>query len=652
MQISPITLFLKSIFLLLLLVVTNVSSATQETRPNILIIVADDLGFTDISPYGGEIDTPNLAQLAENGISLSNFHVLPTCAPTRSVLLTGSDNHIAGIGAQLLTDQQRGQPGYEGYISDKTPTIAEVLSNSGYHTYLSGKWHLGFEEGQRPFDRGFEQSFALLPGGASHFSDAIAISPLEPVMYTRNGKVISELPEDFYSTRSYTDSILSWLEQDKSSTKPFFAYLSFTAPHDPLHAPAEYIAKYDGVYKEGYEILRKKRHTNAVEKGLLPETLTLGEWPSIVQRWQSLSSEEKNRRQRDMQTYAAMIDYMDEQIGRIMSWLVENNKMDNTTIIFMSDNGANAFPYSMYPEHTKAYHSQFDNSTENRGLKGSFTELGAGWATASSAGLRLFKAFSTEGGIRTPAIIKPVGGASGRLNHSFIHVQDLMPTLLDITGTAHPSTGNKHLRKMVGRIQTPLFNGDASHHSEPHGVGYELHGTRAFFRDQWKIIQMPIPMGSGEWELFNLSEDPAESINLANKCPDILTALIADHEAYEEEVGVIYEVIGPMAKIAVVVKGIYVVMLLLALQPILAALRSPSRPASLCAFTQLAGVVLLIVGATPINVVLTLTGALGLVWYMLKDRRKLAASLPICIVLLYLTLNYLKSGQVLSTMLG
>ena len=239
----------------------------KKAQPNILVIVVDDMGYTDVGAFGGEIPTPTIDSLAAQGIRFTNFHVLPTCAPTRSVLLTGTDNHTAGIGAQVLSPGQVGQPGYEGYLSDRVVTTAEVLGNAGYHTYMSGKWHLGMEDNQSPHARGFQETFVLASGGGSHFSDAMPIHPREPVVYRRNGKVVPELPKSFYSTIYYTDMLLSFLDRDRDSGKPFFAYLAYTAPHDPLQAPRDYIQKYQGKYDAGYEDLREKRHQGLKAQG-------------------------------------------------------------------------------------------------------------------------------------------------------------------------------------------------------------------------------------------------------------------------------------------------------------------------------------------------------------------------------------------------
>jgi len=520
----------------------------QQTSPNVLFIVADDLGYSDISPFGGsDIHTPNLQQLAEHGVALTNFHTLPTCAPTRSVLLTGADNHLAGKGAQVITPEQQGRDGYEGHLNDRVLTLAEVLAGAGYRTYFSGKWHLGDEPRYAPFNRGFQESFALLPGGASHYADMRPLHPAEPVVYTRNAKIVESLPTDFYSTRNYTDYLLEWLERDAGKEQPFFAYLAYTAPHDPLQAPEEYIHKYDGVYDEGYEKLRMQRYQNLQALGVFAD-MPMPHWPRLIADWDSLSEPDKALRRRDMQVYAAMIDYMDEQIGRVLRLLERQGQLDNTLIVFLSDNGANGSPPKIYPAHTRSFHESFDNSLGNRGAPGSFASQGPGWATASGGGLNLFKYFVYEGGIRTPAIVVlPGTHPTGVTSAAFTHVRDIVPTVLDAVHLSHPSRQDSKLASLEGRSLIPLLKGDALS-TAPYEVGYELHGSRAYIRDNWKVVQTAIPAGTGQWQLFDLSADPAEVNDLASEYPDRLAELKQAQTAYEQKNGVIYSPPGFVKK--------------------------------------------------------------------------------------------------------
>jgi len=537
-------------YYLTILIIITASCETKKGKteitnqqPNILLIVVDDMGYSDIAPFGGEITTPTLGKLAEEGIMLTNFHVLPTCSPSRSVLLSGTDNHIAGLGSmeELKTPKQEGKPGYEGFLNNTVAHLPQILTDAGYQTYLSGKWHLGFEKENWPSKKGFGETFALLSGGGSHWADRLPVSPPQIMNYVRNGELVDKLPADFYSTKNYTDYILEWLEHDKNDDKPFFAYVSYTAPHDPLHAPKDYIDKYKGKYDQGFEMLRSERFESLKRLGIVPEMANMPPWSGKA--WDGLSLEKKKESARDMEVYAAMIEYMDEQISRIFKWLEDNNKMDNTIIVFLSDNGANGAMSTAYPGQTEEFLNSFDNSLENRGLPNSYVEMGPEWATASMSPHRLFKAFTTEGGIISPCIIKLPTSLKNKFksNKAFTHISDMMPTFLELAGVDHPSEQNESMPEMMGKSLLPLLMGEKEtvHYGE--GIGYELHGMSAYIMDEWKIVNLPIPFGKGDWELFNLEKDPAESMDLSDEFPEKRTKLIKAWEKYCEKVGVIYD---------------------------------------------------------------------------------------------------------------
>ena len=540
---------LRTLSYLLILLTLSACSLQEEKsklvdkRPNILLLVADDMGLSDIGPFGSEIHTPAIDKLAEQGTLLSSFHVLPTCSPSRSVLLTGVDNHLAGLGAmgEMTSPKQKGKPGYEGHLNKTVAALPELLSNSGYHTYMVGKWHLGEEEGFKPINRGFEQTFALLNGGASHWADQGQVTPTELVAYSQNGKKIEDLPEDFYSTKNYTDHLLKWLEADKADDKPFFAYVAYTAPHDPLHAPQEYIDKYKGTYDQGFDWLRNARYQRLKELGIISEDVERFPWNGV--KWEDLSEEEQRKAAREMEVYAAMIDYMDNQISRIFNWLEKSGKMDNTMIVFISDNGANGGSIADYPGQTEEFLSSFDNSIDNIGLPNSLTDMGPNWASASMSPYRLFKGFTSEGGIKAPCVIKlPKEIESNQLMiHSFTHISDLMPTFLELANARHPSLENQAIPPMMGKSLIPLLTGktDTIHLNE--GVGYELHGRSAYFKDEWKIVHLSVPFGNGEWQLYNLNDDPTEINDLSNEYPEKRKELIAAWNEYSEKVGMVYD---------------------------------------------------------------------------------------------------------------
>jgi len=519
------------------------SKDAKPVAPNILVIVADDMGYTDLGVLGGEINTPNLNKLAKEGILLRNFHVLPTCSPTRSALLSGADNHVSGLGsmATTLTPLQKGKPGYEGYLNDRVLSLPELLQEANYQTYISGKWHLGHEKEHSPYMNGFDESFVLLQGGGSHYADKKPLSPPQEVVYRRNGEVVNELPKDFYSTRNYTDSLLTWLEEDKSSGKPFFAYLAYTAPHDPLHAPEEYISKYDSLYQIGYEKILEERISRLKKIGFLPPNAPNPTWPRQLPFWNSLTDEEKEISAKTMAVYAAMIDYMDNQISRVLMWLKKNEKFDNTLIVFFSDNGANGLPASTYPGQTDRFMASFNNQPDNIGLANSYVATGPTWATVSMFPHKYFKAMTTEGGIKSPCIIKPpMDYEKNDAIHEFTHVSDLFPTFMDLVSVDYSEEKDPRFKTLIGQSLTPLFKGDTLN-TRPAGLGYEIFGNRAYFDEEWKIVSSIPPFGDGNWELYKISVDPYERMNLASEHPEILNELISKWEAYSKNVGVVYD---------------------------------------------------------------------------------------------------------------
>ncbi len=517
------------------------STQTQVDRPNVLLIVADDLGYSDIGAFGGEILTPALDALAAEGIRLTNFHVLPSCSPTRSVLLSGMDNHQAGLGTmgEFKTPEMEEYPGYAGYLNFEVAALPEVLQADGYRTYMSGKWHLGFDEETSPHARGFDETFILVPGGGSHWSDRRPLSPPQPMIYRRNGQVVDDLPKDFYSTTYYTDVLLEWLHADRDDDRPFFAYLSYTAPHDPLHAPVEFIDNYRGAYDEGWDVLRESRLQASKDLGIVPGDVEAFPRLPGVEAWDEMSPESRQEAARDMEVYAAMVDYMDGQIQRLFDYLKEIGEYDNTVIIFFSDNGANGAYPSVYPGWTEEWAGSFDNGLDNRGRPGSFIEMGPGWAQASMSPSRMFKGFTAEGGIRSPFIAKMPGAQAnaGAMNHSFFHVRDVMPTILDLAGIEPPSQiDGREVRMLQGQSVLDLLDGSAeAPYAGADQVGYELFGLKAFFDGDWKILWMPAPFGSGEWELYDLAADPAEIEDLGADYPERLESMIGMWERYKEE---------------------------------------------------------------------------------------------------------------------
>jgi arylsulfatase len=517
----------------------SVSSQTASREsPNILLIVADDLGYSDIGPFGGEINTPVLSQLSAEGMRFSTFHVLPTCSPTRAALLSGNDNHVAGMGvmAEFIYPEIAELPGYAGHLAGQVATIPELLRQAGYHTYMVGKWHLGEDDAQSPFARGFEKTFTMMNGGGSHWADMKPLSPTQNMIYRRNGERIDALPEDFYSSKNYTDALIEFIESDHGDGKPFFAYLSYTAPHDPLHAPAEYIAKYRNKYEAGWDALAQQRLESLKRLGLVPDDLDELPPNFMVGSWDSLSPEEQRNHARDMEVYAAMVEYMDMSIGRLFSSLKEKGLYENTLIVFFSDNGANGAHATAYPGNADgAYLGTFDNNIDNRGLLNSFVDMGPGWAKASSAPFRLFKSFTSQGGIKSPLIAKLPGQMTqaGDWNHAFLHVTDIVPTFLEVAGAIYPEQlDGRALRQPIGKSLLPILRGEAESVRAKDGVGYELFEMKAYIRDDWKLLRLPEPFSTGDWQLFDIRKDPGEIHDLSDDFPQIKAEMIAAWQEY------------------------------------------------------------------------------------------------------------------------
>jgi len=520
----------------------------KDGRPNILLILADDLGYSDIGPFGGEISTPNLDALAADGLKMGNLYAASACSPTRSMLLSGTTSHKAGMGTMYndQTPEQLGQPGYEGFMNKDVISISTLLRDAGYHTYMTGKWHLGYEDDQSANARGFEKSFALLQGGGHHFDDKPMTVDHDTSWYRENGKRV-DLPDDFFSSEFYTDKIINYIDSDKKDGKPFFAYLAYTAPHWPLQAPIEYIDKYKGKYNAGYNDLTEKRLSALKELGL---TNADTKAPKPVypenENWDNLSDEQKKIDVREMEIYAAMVDNMDYHIGRILSYLEEIGERDNTIIIFMSDNGAAGFGPGMNKAFPQEWiDGQFDNSYENMGKENSYIYYGPHWAQAGTAPSRIFKGFSTEGGLKVPGIINFRGKSDalkGQLSHQFMTVLDLAPTFMDLADAEpfeSPYNG-KEVHRHIGTSIMPYLKGETDKiHDEEEAVVWELHGRIAVRKGDWKLIKLPANFGTGDWELFNVRNDPGETMELSNDMPDKLQELKQEWQQYIENNGVI-----------------------------------------------------------------------------------------------------------------
>lgn len=519
----------------MLALVVSPAQAREGPQPNVLVIVADDLGFSDLGAFGGEIDTPNLDGLALAGLRLTGFHTAPACAPTRAMLLTGSDSHRVGMGnsPESITVNQRGRPGYLGYLSADTATLAERLSAGGYRTLMSGKWHLGDRPQDDPHARGFQRSFGMLHCCHNHFGTGLSADAAKMSAYRENGVLVTSLPKDFYSSDFFAAKLVGQLRETKAGPdggKPFFAYLAFTAPHAPLQALPEDIAKYKGRYDDGYEALRERRLKRQVELGLLDPKVAAHR-PVDSVPWASLSAEEKAASSRKMEIYAAMVDRLDKAVGQVVAALRETGELDNTVIFFLSDNGAE-------PRDPPAKPGSPAPDLAVMGTAESYVNYGAGWALASTAPAWRFKTFATEGGIRSVAFVSgPVIRKPGAIGATYTNVADIVPTVLDIAGvSAEPGRfAGRAVQPIDGLSWTRFLRQGAAVYPADRPIGTELFGSRALRRGDWKITDI----SDGRWRLFNVIADPGETVDLSDKEPARKAELLKAWDAYEKSVGVV-----------------------------------------------------------------------------------------------------------------
>jgi arylsulfatase len=539
------TTFPTAIFAVLFLLLSGTALADTK-KPNILLIMVDDMGWSDLGSFGSEIETPHLDALAQRGVKFTNFHTSVSCSPTRSMLLSGTDNHLAGLGnmGEMLAPNQVGKPGYEGHLNNRVVSLAEVLRAGGYHTYMAGKWHLGHDPQSYPHARGFDQSLSMLFGGASYWSDMFGMLAVheEVAEYVHNDQLLKELPGDFYATRNYTDFLMDSIRANRDDGKPFFAYLAFTAPHDPIHVPEPWLSQYRGTYDSGYEALKAERTAGARKMGVVPSDAPVPSRHPILPAWDTLTGKEKALQARGMEAYAGLVTNMDYHVGRMMNFLQDIGEYDNTIVLFLSDNGPNPWSSEDYPGNAGSkWFAQFDNRIENIGHPMSHYAYGMGWGSASAGPLDLFKMTVGEGGIRSPLLVAGPGVKSGVQTDTFGYVWDIMPTILDITDIQHPKKfGGNKVERMRGRSLSGVLNGTSRQvYSDQDYVGGEMQNGKWMRQGDYKAVSVAPPYGAGTWHLYNLAEDPGETNDLTKSHPAILQRLQHAWEDYADEVGVI-----------------------------------------------------------------------------------------------------------------
>ncbi|MCF3109188.1 arylsulfatase [Niabella sp. CC-SYL272] len=517
-------MFRFSVFILLLGVSVF---AGAQVKPNILLIMADDMGYSDIGAYGGEIKTPHLDQLAKEGIRYRQFYNAARCCPTRASLLTGLYPHQAGMGWMAAADLGTG-PAYQDNLNNECVTIAEVLKTAGYSTYMTGKWHVtnerkidGAVTDSWPRQRGFDRYFGIIPGGANYFT---------PMLYSDNRKY--KAPDHFYLTNAISDTSVRFLNDHFRGEKkaPFFMYVAYTAPHWPLHALKERIDKYRETYKKGWDAIRAERFKKQKEIGLFPASAVCTPRDATVSAWDRLTDKEQEEMSMRMAIYAAQIDIMDEGIGKIMQTLKENNALDNTLIFFLSDNGACA---------------EFISSGESKAVDGTaetFESYRLPWANVSSTPFQQYKHFTHEGGIATPLIVHWPEGINARLNDQFVsgygHITDIMATCVAVSGARYPSVFRGHkIHPMEGKSLLPHFSGQSNNRGR---IYWEHEANIALRNGKWKLVAKT-PEGAAfsmdSLQLYDMEADPTEMNNLGRTDPRRVTAMYADWEAWARKIG-------------------------------------------------------------------------------------------------------------------
>ena len=512
-------------------------TSTPDKRPNVVIILADDVALMDFGAYGGEARTPNVDALAGRGALFTQYRASPLCSPSRAMLLTGLDAHLTGVATipEVLPAEQRGKPGYRMALEPGVLTLADRLRAQGYRTVMAGKWHMGEAADEMPQAHGFDRSFALAASGADNWDDRSYMPYYKDAPWFEDG-VETSLPEDFYSSRFIVDTAIQYLAETDPD-KPFFAYLPFQAIHIPVQAPKEFIDRYKGRYDAGWEALRKERHQRAQALGLIPQGAPLADLPPDFRAWNSLSAEDRALYAARMEVNAAMLEAMDFHIGRLIAQLKANGEYDNTIFIVSSDNG----PEPSRGDDTAAlglFHwlTGYHIGAENMGGPGSWGFIGPEWAAATATPGAWFKFYATEGGIRVPLIMAGPGIAPQRVSSPAM-ITDVAPTVLDWLEVDPAASAGKPI---TGRSLLPVLSGEADSAYGPNEArAVEVSGNSALYLGDYKITRSVPPVGDGQWRLYNLARDPGETTDLSAGEPEVMQRMLAEYSAYAQRVGVL-----------------------------------------------------------------------------------------------------------------
>ena len=525
------------------LILLFVNLAVGAERPNVVLILADDLGFTDISPFGSEISTPNIAKLAADGFSFTNYHTAANCAPARAMLLTGVDSHRNGVPniPEASPAEQMEFDHYQGVLGKNVVTLASLLKASGYHTYMTGKWHLGHTPDLLPFARGFDRTIAMADTGADNWEQRTYLPIYDQAHWYADGNEHT-LPDDFYSSEYFIDKTIEFIASNESDGEPFFAYIPFQAVHMPVQAPKEFSDKYEGVYDAGWTVMREKRHSAAEEAGIVPKGTKSLVTPGTLE-WESLSQEQQKHHARRMEVYAGMVDAMDTHIGRLMDYLRSIDEYENTIFIFTSDNGAEGSPLisptAQSPLDQWFQQVDYETGIETLGERGSWVAIGPSNATIAASPLAYYKFHANEGGLRVPLVMSGPGiTGRGQLTDEFVFVTDLAPTILGLLniGNHNGSWQGEAVEEIVGNdFSSFLVGEDQVIHSVDEAIGYELGGNSALFKGDHKIVINKLERNETEWSLYNIKIDPGEVNDLKAEQPQLYEEMLADYETWEKE---------------------------------------------------------------------------------------------------------------------
>ena len=535
-RMNPYTRNLLYLGFLLCIGFTALSQAQSAKKPpNILLLVADDLGYADIGCYGGDVETPNLDQLASTGVRFSRFHTSPLCAPTRAMLLSGNDNHIAGMGSQSLETDEFG---YEGHLTDRIVTIPQLLRTAGYNTYMAGKWHLGMQRENNPHEKGFDRSFVNLRGAGNHYDDQGIFEETPVSQYTENGEPV-HWPKSSYSTDLYTSKLIQYIESDRQSQRPFFAFAAYTSPHWPLQVDESYWKKYEGKYDKGYEKLRAERLASLKKAGMIPAESVLPPLHPRVKPWDSLSVEQKRKESRKMELYAGMVDNLDYNIGRLIDYLKDIGEYENTLIVFMSDNGAAAEDFYHSSRYGPFIQDHFNEEYGRMGKPDSFISYGPQWAEAGSAPFTFYKGYTTEGGMIAPMIISGPGvQRRNEINHGFLTLVDLAPTFYDLAGATYPNRFlGRQIHPLKGESLLPFLRGTTGRiHGEDYVFALEHSNYAMLRKGKWKITNITRPFDKANFKLYDMTSDLTETHDLKGVEPDIFDEMLVHWELFSEEI--------------------------------------------------------------------------------------------------------------------